>query len=183
MVIIILYACLSVFNVILGETWNFSKLNYQLKQVRERIAKGLVEKGILRNDMKSYFLFEVSAYPMRDTQPKKDLVKKLSTLLTQTPEKCLLALNHETPNQTPYLRLRVLLLAICATCAEVLDNIFDDYWADQAINTGENLLDQMSIYPLPKQCTKWLGINQAVHMHYAPQLEMISTVLSILKSS
>ena len=27
-----------------GETWNFMKMGYQLKQVRERIQKGLVDK-------------------------------------------------------------------------------------------------------------------------------------------
>lgn len=39
-----------------GETWNLMKINYQLKQVRERLAKGLVDKGILRTERKK-FLF------------------------------------------------------------------------------------------------------------------------------
>lgn len=30
-----------------GETWNLTKITYQLKQVRERLAKGLVDKGVL----------------------------------------------------------------------------------------------------------------------------------------
>ena len=34
----------SVGRVMTGETWNFMKMGYQLKQVRERIQKGLVDK-------------------------------------------------------------------------------------------------------------------------------------------
>ncbi|KAK1918241.1 hypothetical protein P3342_000961 [Pyrenophora teres f. teres] len=38
-----------------GETWNLMKIGYQLKQVRERLCKGLVDKGILRTEKKNFY--------------------------------------------------------------------------------------------------------------------------------
>lgn len=40
-----------------GETWNVLKISYQLKQVRERLAKGLVDKGALRTEKRSFVIF------------------------------------------------------------------------------------------------------------------------------
>ncbi|CAB4446522.1 unnamed protein product [Rhizophagus irregularis] len=42
-----------------GETWNVMKIGYQLKQVRERLAKGLVDKGILRTEKRNFLLFDM----------------------------------------------------------------------------------------------------------------------------
>lgn len=38
-----------------GETWNPLKLKYQLRNVRERLAKNLVEKGVLTTESKTSF--------------------------------------------------------------------------------------------------------------------------------
>eukprot|EP00158_Paraphelidium_tribonemae_P009053 Partr_v1_DN28756_c1_g2_i3_m61686 putative Golgi phosphoprotein len=35
-----------------GETWNLMKYSYQMKLVRERLSKGLVDKGVLRTEKK-----------------------------------------------------------------------------------------------------------------------------------
>ena len=35
------------------------KISYQLKQVRERIAKGLVDKGVLRTEKKNFLIFDM----------------------------------------------------------------------------------------------------------------------------
>ncbi|TFY77510.1 hypothetical protein EWM64_g6503, partial [Hericium alpestre] len=42
-----------------GETWNVLKIGYQLKQVRERLAKGLVDKGVLRTEKRNFLLFDM----------------------------------------------------------------------------------------------------------------------------
>ena len=39
-----------------GETWNPLKLKYQLKNVRERLAKNLVEKGVLTTEKQNFLL-------------------------------------------------------------------------------------------------------------------------------
>lgn len=40
-----------------GETWNPLKLRYQLRNVRERLAKNLVEKGVLTTEKQNFLLF------------------------------------------------------------------------------------------------------------------------------
>ena len=39
------------------------KIGYQLKQVRERLAKGLVDKGILRTEKRNFLLFDMATHP------------------------------------------------------------------------------------------------------------------------
>lgn len=60
-----------------GETWNISKIGYQLKQVRERISKGLVEKGVLRTEKKSFIFFDVPTHPVQDPTVKEKLVQRI----------------------------------------------------------------------------------------------------------
>ncbi|KAI8917442.1 Golgi phosphoprotein 3-domain-containing protein [Entophlyctis helioformis] len=59
-----------------GETWNLAKIGYQLKQVRERIAKGLVDKGVLRTDRVNYVFFDLPAHPLVDVKIKEDIVQR-----------------------------------------------------------------------------------------------------------
>jgi golgi phosphoprotein 3 len=49
-----------------GETWNVMKIGFQLKQVRERLAKGLVDKGILRTEKRNFLLFDMATHPVAD---------------------------------------------------------------------------------------------------------------------
>ncbi|KAJ3076947.1 hypothetical protein HDU98_010222 [Podochytrium sp. JEL0797] len=59
-----------------GETWNLMSFNYQLKQVRERIAKGLVDKGVLRTEKRNFILFDMATHPISDYSVKEQLVAK-----------------------------------------------------------------------------------------------------------
>ncbi|KAJ3207285.1 hypothetical protein HDU82_003905 [Entophlyctis luteolus] len=59
-----------------GETWNLMSFNYQLKQVRERIAKGLVDKGVLRTEKRNFVLFDMATHPVADFSVKEQLVQK-----------------------------------------------------------------------------------------------------------
>ncbi len=47
-----------------GETWNVLKIGFQLKQVRERLAKGLVDKGVLRTEKRNFLLFDMATHPV-----------------------------------------------------------------------------------------------------------------------
>jgi len=64
--------------IILGETWNPLKLRYQLKNVRERLAKNLVEKGVLTTEKQNFLLFDMTTHPLTDNVAKTKLVKKVS---------------------------------------------------------------------------------------------------------
>lgn len=61
-----------------GETWNPLKLRYQLKNVRERLAKNLVEKGVLTTEKQNFLLFDMTTHPLNDNVIKCRLVKKVS---------------------------------------------------------------------------------------------------------
>jgi len=61
-----------------GETWNPLKLRYQLKNVRERLAKNLVEKGVLTTEKQNFLLFDMTTHPLNDNNIKTKLVKKVS---------------------------------------------------------------------------------------------------------
>ncbi|KAB0360610.1 hypothetical protein FD754_004766 [Muntiacus muntjak] len=53
-----------------GETWNPFKLQYQLRNVRERIAKNLVEKGILTTEKQNFLLFDMTTHPRWVSDPQ-----------------------------------------------------------------------------------------------------------------
>ncbi|KAJ7744897.1 hypothetical protein B0H16DRAFT_1727104 [Mycena metata] len=47
-----------------GETWNVLKIGFQFKQVRERLANGLVDKGVLRTEKHNFLLFDIATHPV-----------------------------------------------------------------------------------------------------------------------
>lgn len=71
-----------------GETWNPLKLRYQLKNVRERLAKNLVEKGVLSTEKQNFLLFDMTTHPLNDNSVKSKLVKKVCMNLSH--HECLL---------------------------------------------------------------------------------------------
>ena len=60
-----------------GETWNPLKLRYQLKNVRERLAKNLVEKGLLTTEKQNFLLFDMTTHPVNDNIQKNKLIRKV----------------------------------------------------------------------------------------------------------
>ena len=60
-----------------GETWNPLKLRYQLKNVRERLAKNLVEKGVLTTEKQNFLLFDMTTHPVTDNIQKNKLIRKV----------------------------------------------------------------------------------------------------------
>jgi len=58
------------------------KMGYQLKQVRERIQKALVDKGVLRTEKQNFLLFDMATHPLANISVKDELVKRVvDTLL------------------------------------------------------------------------------------------------------
>uniref|UniRef100_A0A3B5KUU3 Golgi phosphoprotein 3 n=1 Tax=Xiphophorus couchianus TaxID=32473 RepID=A0A3B5KUU3_9TELE len=54
-----------------GETWNPLKLHYQLRNVRERLAKNLVEKGVLTTEKQNFLLFDMTTHPLTNSTIKR----------------------------------------------------------------------------------------------------------------
>ncbi|XP_068109353.1 Golgi phosphoprotein 3-like [Hyperolius riggenbachi] len=116
-----------------GETWNPFKLQFQLRNVRERIAKSLVEKGILTTEKQNFLLFDMTTHPVTNTTEKQRLVKKL--------QECVL---EKWVNDPHRMDKRTLALLILAHASDVLENAFsslpDDRY-DVAMNRSKDLLD------------------------------------------
>ncbi|KAK9716846.1 hypothetical protein K7432_006614 [Basidiobolus ranarum] len=107
-----------------GETWNLTKVNYQLKQVRERLAKGLVDKGVLRTEKRSFFIFDMATHPVSDSKTKEEIVKRVSTSLLMKSDRALTTTNVNRLDESfkPLLQLRTIALICSSYAANVLEN-------------------------------------------------------------
>ena len=96
-------------------------LRYQLRNVRERIAKNLVEKGVLTTEKQNFLLFDMTTHPVVDATAKQRLVKKVQDSLLS-----------RWVNDTGRMEKRILALIYLAHASDVLDNALnslsdDDY--------------------------------------------------------
>ncbi|KAJ1721496.1 hypothetical protein LPJ53_003982 [Coemansia erecta] len=83
-----------------GETWNIAKAGYQLKQVRERLAKGLVDKGVLRTEKRNFLFFDMATHPVQDARAKDEvIVRVLDTL--NLPRSAALPTRVAAPGSSP----------------------------------------------------------------------------------
>ncbi|XP_014250655.1 Golgi phosphoprotein 3 homolog sauron-like [Cimex lectularius] len=116
-----------------GETWNPLKLKYHMKQVRERLAKNLVEKGVLTTEKQNFFLFEMTTHPIAQVTAKARLMKKIHEgVLTKW------------VNDPQRMDKRFLSLLVLAHASDVLENAFaplldEDY--ETALKRIKHLLE------------------------------------------
>ncbi|KAL4227695.1 Golgi phosphoprotein 3 [Mactra antiquata] len=116
-----------------GETWNPLKLKYQLRNVRERLAKNLVEKGVCTTEKQNFLLFDMTTHPLVDSVIKTKLIKKVQD-----------AVLSQWTNDPHRMNKRMLSLLYLAHASDVLENAFaplsdDDY--DLAMKRVRELLD------------------------------------------
>lgn len=131
-----------------GETWNVMKIGFQLKQVRERLAKGLVDKGVLRTEKRNFLLFDMATHPVADVRTKESIITRVVTLLTST--------TSAVPNtalDAEGIQCRAA-RAVCLVCAaytaSVLDNAFGrlDYEArEAAFQRCDEILGEFMVWP------------------------------------
>lgn len=116
-----------------GETWNPLNLRYQIRNVRERIAKNLVEKGVLTTEKQNFVLFDMTTHPLTDTTTKQKLIKKVQeSVLTKW------------VNETEKMDRRSLALILLAHASDVLENAFaslPDEEYDLAMKRVRQVLD------------------------------------------
>lgn len=176
-----------------GETWNLMKINYQLKQVRERLAKGLVDKGILRTERKNFFLFDMATHPVADKMSKEFVKNRILNLLISRNVDLEAISNDLFPKDTSLKYLRSIALVCGSYAANVLENVllslnYDK--RDQAFARADELLNDYSEYPFnarQHQSPLGLGVNlgqevaQEIEKEASSelQLELIAAVLSV----
>lgn len=56
-------------------------IGFQLRNVRERLAKNLVEKGVLTTEKQNFFLFDMTTHPLHDGSMKQKLIKVSGNML------------------------------------------------------------------------------------------------------
>ncbi|XP_061589691.1 Golgi phosphoprotein 3-like [Cololabis saira] len=96
-----------------GETWNPLKLHYQLRNVRERLAKNLVEKGVLTTEKQNFLLFDMTTHPLTNNTIKQRLIKKVQDSVLE-----------KWVNDPHRMDKRVLALILLAHSSDVLENAF-----------------------------------------------------------
>ncbi|CAE6409253.1 Vacuolar protein sorting-associated protein 74 OS=Schizosaccharomyces pombe (strain 972 / ATCC 24843) GN=vps74 PE=1 SV=2 [Rhizoctonia solani AG-1 IB] len=131
-----------------GETWNVMKIGYQLKQVRERLAKGLVDKGVLRTEKTNFLLFDMATHPVADARTKDEVMNRVINLLTTrtttVPDS---ALGKEG---TQFRAVRAVCLVTSAYAASVLENALARLGYDAreaALSRCDDILAEFSAWP------------------------------------
>jgi len=96
-----------------GETWNPLKLKFQLRNVRERLAKNLVEKGVLTTEKQNFVLFDMTTHPLTDAHMKQRLIRRVQD-----------AVLSRWTNDPQRMDRRMLALIYLAHSSDVLENAF-----------------------------------------------------------
>ncbi|KAB7506401.1 Golgi phosphoprotein 3-like protein sauron [Armadillidium nasatum] len=109
------------------------KLRYQLRNVRERLAKNLVEKGVLTTEKQNFLVFDMTTHPLTDNSTKTKLVKKVQDSVLS-----------RWVGDPQRMDKRMLSLIYLAHASDVLENAFaplsdDDY--EVAMKRVRDLLD------------------------------------------
>lgn len=137
-----------------GETWNLSKIGYQLKQVRERLAKGLVDKGILRTEKRNFLLFDMATHPIADSTAKKYTLARVHALCCSSPKSRLQSARlyaEERESKIFCPTMRSLLLVCCGFSANVLDNALLHLTYESrelTFSKIEEWLDEFGVWPM-----------------------------------
>ncbi|KAL5963467.1 Golgi phosphoprotein 3-like [Taenia solium] len=96
-----------------GDTWNPFKIALQMRNVRERIAKNLVEKGVCSTEKQNFILFDMTTHPLINTPAKQLIMQRINDALLS---------NWTTDIQR--MDRRILSLIIVSQRADVLENAF-----------------------------------------------------------
>lgn len=137
------------------------KIGYQLKQVRERLAKGLVDKGILRTEKRNFLLFDMATHPVADGGAKEELRRRVRNVLTQ--RTVVLGGNQFLPENLEFRYLRTVCMVCAAYAANVLENALSTLGheaRERAFAQTDELLADYSQWPFGKKATNnGIGAN------------------------
>ncbi|KAL8738535.1 MAG: hypothetical protein Q9181_000695 [Wetmoreana brouardii] len=144
-----------------GETWNLMKIGYQLKQVRERLAKGLVDKGILRTEKRNFLLFDMATHPVADGGAKDEIRRRVRNVLTN--RTVVLPGSQFLPEDAEFRYIRTISMVCAAYAANVLENALASLGhesRERAFAQVDELLADYSQWPFGKRAGGSQGIGQ-----------------------
>jgi hypothetical protein len=137
------------------------KIGYQLKQVRERLAKGLVDKGILRTEKRNFLLFDMATHPVADGGAKEEIRRRVRNVLTQ--RTVVLPATQWLPENLEFRYTRTIAMVCAAYAANVLENALSTLGheaRERAFAQTDELLAEYSQFPFGKKATgNGIGAN------------------------
>ncbi len=101
--------------------------------MRERLAKSLVEKGVLSTEKQNFLLFDMTTHPLTDSSEKERLLRRLQDSLLE-----------RWTNDSRRMSRRMLALILLAHAADVLENALSslsDERYDTACERSRGLLE------------------------------------------
>src|SRR5208282_6691026 len=128
------------------------KIGYQLKQVRERLAKGLVDKGILRTEKRNFLLFDMATHPVADGGAKEETRRRVRNVLTQ--RTVVLPGSQFLPENLEFRHVRTIAMVCAAYAANVLENALATLGheaRERAFAQVDELLAEYSQWPFGKK--------------------------------
>lgn len=136
------------------------KIGYQLKQVRERLQKGLVDKGILRTEKRNFLLFDMATHPVADGGAKDELRKRVRNILTN--RTVVLPPSQFLPQEVEFRYLRTITMVCAAYAANVLENALATLGheaRERAFAQVDELLAEYSQWPFGRRTGAAQGIG------------------------
>ena len=136
------------------------KIGYQLKQVRERLAKGLVDKGILRTEKRNFLLFDMATHPVADGGPKEDLYKRVRNMCSN--RTVIIPPSPWFPEDVEFRYLRTVIMVCAAYAANVLENALvtmSHEARERAFAQVDELLADYSQWPFARRNGNSQGIG------------------------
>lgn len=128
------------------------KIGYQLKQVRERLAKGLVDKGILRTEKRNFLLFDMATHPVADGGAKDEIRRRVRNVLTN--RTVVLPASQFLPEEMEFRYLRTISMICAAYAANVLENALTTLSheaRERAFAQTDEMLAEYSQWPFAKR--------------------------------
>lgn len=164
------------------------KIGYQLKQVRERLAKGLVDKGLLRTEKRNFLLFDMATHPVVDNSAKDEIRQR--TINTLAAKQLLLKDSQWLPESAPLRYMRTIAMVCAAYAANVLENALERIGheaRERAFNRVDELLAGFSQWPFQVPPSNGITTNLASAIHEEEQefrdrelqLEVVAAVLQV----
>lgn len=129
--------------------------------MRERLQKGLVDKGILRTEKRNYGFFDMVTHPVADGVAKDDIRRRVRNLLTQ--RTVVLPNSQFLPESLEFRYIRSIAMVCAAQAANVLENALatmDHLPKERAFTQAENMLNAYSVWPFRKiEGSEGIGAN------------------------
>ena len=137
------------------------KIGYQLKQVRERLCKGLVDKGILRTEKRNFLLFDMPTHPVADGGAKDEIRRRVRNVLTQ--RTVVIQGSPWLPENLEFRYIRTIAMVCAAYAANVLENALSSLGheaRERAFTQTDELLAEYSQWPFGRKASsQGIGAN------------------------